>query len=228
MKVLGSVGLAGLVGLALVVGGAAPGGGPAAVGVAPRGGGQGERLRLVLAPEGNEARYRVREQLAGVDFPNDAVGVTRDIKGGIVLDEQGKVVPAGSKFVIDLTTLTSDKERRDRFVQRRTLQTDSFPTAVLVPTALNGLRYPLPSSGPLAFELIGDLTVHGVTRPTTWQVSAVAENGGFSGTASTTFGFPDFGMTKPRVAVVLTVADSIRLEYDFRLVPDSATHAGGR
>jgi polyisoprenoid-binding protein YceI len=163
-----------------------------------------------------------------VDFPNDAVGVTRDIKGGIVLDEQGKVVPAESKFVIDLTTLTSDKERRDRFVQRRTLQTDSFPTAVLVPTALNGLRYPLPSSGPLAFELIGDLTVHGVTRPTTWQVSAVAENGGFSGTASTTFGFPDFGMTKPRVAVVLTVADSIRLEYDFRLVPDSATHAGGR
>jgi polyisoprenoid-binding protein YceI len=228
MKVLGSVGLAGLVGLALVVGGAAPGGGPAAVGVAPRGGGLGERLRLVLAPEGNEARYRVREQLAGVDFPNDAVGVTRDIKGGIVLDEQGKVVPAESKFVIDLTTLTSDKERRDRFVQRRTLQTDSFPTAVLVPTALNGLRYPLPSSGPLAFELIGDLTVHGVTRPTTWQVSAVAENGGFSGTASTTFGFPDFGMTKPRVAVVLTVADSIRLEYDFRLVPDSATHAGGR
>jgi polyisoprenoid-binding protein YceI len=228
MKVLGSVGLAGLVGLALVVGGAAPGGGPAAVGVARGGGGLGERLRLVLAPEGNEARYRVREQLAGVDFPNDAVGVTRDIKGGIVLDEQGKVVPAESKFVIDLTTLTSDKERRDRFVQRRTLQTDSFPTAVLVPTALNGLRYPLPSSGPLAFELIGDLTVHGVTRPTTWQVSAVAENGGFSGTASTTFGFPDFGMTKPRVAVVLTVADSIRLEYDFRLVPDSATHAGGR
>jgi len=29
-----------------------------------------------LAPAGNEARYRVREQLAGVDLPNDAVGVT--------------------------------------------------------------------------------------------------------------------------------------------------------
>ena len=229
MRVLGSVGLLGLVGLVLVAGGAAPGGRPAAVGTAPRGWSQGEgRLRLVVAPDGNEARYRVREQLAGVDFPNDAVGVTQDIRGGIALGEEGNVVPAESKFVIDLTTLKSDKERRDRFIQRRTLQTDSFPTAVLVPTALKGLPHPLPSSGPLAFELIGDLTVHGVTRPTTWQVSAVATNGGFSGTASTTFAFPDFGMTKPRVAVVLTVADSIRLEYDFRLVPDSAGGGAGR
>lgn len=229
MKVLGSGGVLGLVGLAVVVGGAAPGSRPAAVGTAPRDWEQGERgLRLVLAADGNAARYRVREQLAGVDFPNDAVGVTKDITGGIALDRQGNVVPAESKFVVDITTLTSDKERRDRFIQRRTLQTDSFPTTVLVPTALKGLPHPLPASGPLAFELIGDLTVHGVTRSTTWQVNAVAEHGGFSGTASTTFAFPDFGMTKPRVAVVLTVADSIRLEYDFHLVPDSTAGGGGR
>jgi polyisoprenoid-binding protein YceI len=228
MRTLGSAGLLGLVGLVLVAGGAASGGRPAAVRAAPRGWEQGAGgLRLVLAPEGNEARYRVREQLAGVDFPNDAVGVTKAITGGIVLDAQGNVVPAESKFAVDITTLTSDKERRDRFIQRRTLQTDSFPTVVLVPISVQGLPHPLPSSGPLAFELTGDLTVHGVTRSTTWQVNAVAERGGFSGTASTTFGFSDFGMTKPRVAVVLTVADSIRLEYDFKLVPDTAG-GGGR
>jgi polyisoprenoid-binding protein YceI len=229
MRVFGPVGLVSVVGVALAVAGLAPGRRPIPGGTTLRGWeqGQGQR-RLVLAAEGNEARYRVREQLAGVDFPNDAVGMTRAITGGIVLDERGGVVPAESRIVVDITALRSDKERRDRFIQRRTLQTDSFPTVVLVPTALNGLRHPLPSSGPLAFELVGDLTVHGVTRPTTWQVNAVAQNGGWSGTATTTFAFPDFGLTKPRVAVVLTVADSIRLEYDFHLVPDSAGGVGGR
>jgi polyisoprenoid-binding protein YceI len=229
MRIFGPVGLVSLVGLALAVGGAAPDGArPAAVAAPAPGWVRADgRLRLVLAPDGNQARYRVREQLAGVDFPSDAVGATNDITGGIVFDEQGNIVPAESKFVVDLTTLKSDRERRDRFVQRRTLQTDSFPTAVLVPTALRGLRAPLPTSGPLAFELIGDLTVHGVTRSSTWQVSAVAEHGGFAGTASTTFGFAEFGLTQPRVAVVLSVADSIRLECDFRLVPDSAG-GGGR
>ena len=84
---------------------------------------------------------------------------------------------------------------------------------------------PLPASGSFTFTLTGDLTVHGVTRPTTWRVTAEARGGGFSGTASTRVTFADFGMTPPRVMVVLSVADTIGLEYDFRLVPDTA---GGR
>ena len=39
-------------------------------------------LQLVVAPEGNEVRYRVREQLAGFDLPNDAVGATGHVTGG--------------------------------------------------------------------------------------------------------------------------------------------------
>ncbi|PYP41416.1 MAG: hypothetical protein DMD43_06570, partial [Gemmatimonadetes bacterium] len=58
--------------------------------------------RLVLAPEGTEARYRVREQLAELKLPSDAIGVTHDVTGQIVLDEQGRVVPAESKFTADL------------------------------------------------------------------------------------------------------------------------------
>jgi polyisoprenoid-binding protein YceI len=228
MRMVAPIGLAGVVALAVVVGAAAPGGRqPERIGSPPPVRVQGAgRLHLVVAPEGNEARYRVREQLADLDFPSDAVGVTKDVTGGIVLDEQGNVVSADSKFVIDLRSLKSDKERRDGYVQRRLLQTDSFPSAVLVPTAVEGLPNPLPTSGPLAFQLTGDLTVHGVTRPTTWQVNAVADGGGFTGAASTTFGFPEFNLTKPRVMVVLSVADSIRLEYDFHLVPDSTGGAG--
>jgi polyisoprenoid-binding protein YceI len=179
----------------------------------------GTHLRLVVAPAGNEGRFKVREQLAELTLPSDAIGVTHAITGGIVLDEQGQVVPAESKFTVDLTSLKSDRERRDGYIKRRTLETDKFPTAILEPTAVRGLPAPLPTSGTMTFELLGNLTIHGVTRPSTWHVTATANHGEFTGTASTRVRFEDFGMTQPRVAVVLSVQDDIGLEYDFHLVP---------
>jgi hypothetical protein len=53
-------------------------------------------LQLVVAPAGNEARYRIREQLVGVDLPNDAIGVTSDVTGGIAFDAAGNLVPGSS------------------------------------------------------------------------------------------------------------------------------------
>src|SRR4051812_27284496 len=58
--------------------------------------------RYKVAADGNEARYRVREELAGVDFPNDAIGKTTSITGGIAFDNKGKIVRDSSRFVIDL------------------------------------------------------------------------------------------------------------------------------
>ncbi len=176
------------------------------------------RLRLVLAPDGNEARFKVQEQLAMLTMPNVAVGTTSRISGAVVL-EDGQVVSGESKFSVALDSLKTDRERRDMFIKRRTLETDRFPTADLAITALPGLPWPLPASGTLTFQIAGDLTIHGVTRPSTWQVTAEAKDGGFTGLATTRVRFEDFGMTQPRLAIVLSVEDDIGLEYQFHLVP---------
>ena len=176
-------------------------------------------LQLVVAPDGNEVRYRVREQLVGVDLPNDAVGATADVTGGIAFDASGKLVPASSKFVVNVGTLKSDRDRRDGYVRGRILETSQFPTVELAPTALQGLTLPTPTSGSKTFQVVGNLTVHGVTKPTTWTVDAKFDGGRVTGTAATMFLFSDFGLTQPRVPVVLSVADSIKLEYTFALVP---------
>lgn len=175
--------------------------------------------RLTVAPQGNEARYLVREQLARLDFPNDAVGVTTVISGGIVVDLTGRIDRAQSRFTIGLAELKSDADRRDNYVRRNTLQTEQHPTAVFVPAAFRNLTLPLPASGDVAFEVTGDLTIRGVTRPVVWQVTGSASNGAVTGVAKTQFTFADFEITKPRVASVLSVADDIRLEYSFFLVP---------
>ena len=179
-------------------------------------------IRLVTAPSGNEARWRVRERLASFDFPNDAVGTTRDIGGAIVLGDDGQPDSTASKITVNLTTLQSDRAMRDNYIKHRTLETDRFPTAVLVPTRFLRMRTPMPDTGTFTFEIVGNLTVHGVTKPTTWLVTAVGKDGGFSGTALTRVTFEDFQMAQPRVPVLLSIEDEINLEYQFSFVREAA------
>jgi polyisoprenoid-binding protein YceI len=186
--------------------------------VTPTGGSQ----TYIVAPTGNEARYRVREQLAGFDLPKDAIGTTKDVTGRIVIGPDGKVVKESSKVTIELSTLKSDQGRRDNYLRRSTLETSKYPQAQLVPVALEGLLLPIAPGSSQTFSVRGDLTVHGATHPTTWQVTARGEGNGIVGTATTAFTFKDFGLEQPKVPVVLSVADTIRLEYDFRFVPDTA------
>ena len=175
-------------------------------------------LHFMVAPSGNEARYRIREQLVRVDLPGEAIGNTAEITGGIAIAADGRIIPAESKFVVNVGTLKSDRDMRDGYVRRRTLETDQYPTVEFTPTGFRGLPNTLPTAGSHTFDVIGNLTVHGVTKPTTWRVKAETKNGRVTGNASTLFTFSDFNLPQPRVPVLLSVEDTIRLEYDFSLV----------
>lgn len=175
-------------------------------------------IRFVLSPTGSAARYRVRERLVGHDMPNDAVGETKTLAGAIEFDSKGKVIPQSSKFVLDAGSFVSDKDRRDGFVRGRLLEADEYPSIILVPTDVRGVSLPLPTSGTLPIEMTGNLTVHGVTRPTIWKGSAKFQDAKVTGSAATAFTFNDIQMEQPRVPVLLSVADTIRLEIDFDLI----------
>jgi polyisoprenoid-binding protein YceI len=172
-------------------------------------------VRLVIDTVGTEVRYRVRERLVGKDLDNDAVGVTRAVSGQIALAADGSVVPEESKITIDVTRLKSDQDRRDNYVRRRLLVTDSNPTVVFQPTGITGGSRVIPTSGSATFTIVGNLTVKGVTRPTAWTVNARYMPAAVVGSAATAFTFNDFSIPQPRVPVLLSVADTIKLEGDF-------------
>jgi polyisoprenoid-binding protein YceI len=171
-------------------------------------------VRYETGPTGNAARYRVRERLAGKTLDNDAVGETTQVSGTLVLDAGGQVVADSSRFSATVAGLTSDEKRRDRYVRNRILVTDSFPTTTFQATAVRGLPAPLPTSGTVAFDLVGNLTVKGVTRPATWQVTATVQGDQLMARAVTRFTFADFRLLQPKVSILLGVADTIALEYD--------------
>jgi polyisoprenoid-binding protein YceI len=177
---------------------------------------------FAIVAQATQARYRVQEQLVGANLPNDAVGATGAVSGAVVIDADGDLVADASKITVDLTGLTSDQTRRDDFVKQNTLQTAQFPTAVFAPTGVEGLTQPLPTSGQVHFTLSGNLTVHGVTRPVTWDVTAQAGPQEVTGTATTTVTFEQFGMTPPKVGPVLGVQDALTLEMDFSVARSAA------
>ncbi len=174
----------------------------------------GAKLEIM---EGSSASYRVTEQLAGVDFPNDAVGTTNGVTGHLEILADGSIAP-GSKLVVDLKTMASDQSMRDGYVRNRTLETEKFPEAVFVPTAVTGVPKLVPSTGQLGVSLTGNLTIHGVTKPVTFKGIATIDprSSTVAGRALTTFTFSDFGLTKPSLARLMSVDDKITLELVYK------------
>ena len=166
--------------------------------------------------DGSTASYRVQEQLAGVNFPNDAIGTTSSVTGTLVIAPDGSVNSSQSKLTIDLRNLNSDQDMRDGYIQKRTLETDKFPLAEFVPKSVQGLPSPLPTTGQAGFQLVGDLTIHGTTSEVTWTGIATFNKDQVAGRAATNFTFATFGLTKPTLARLLSVDDKIQLEVVFK------------
>ncbi len=179
--------------------------------------GKSDTIVLTTVQGKSEARYRVREQLANVSLPSDAIGRTQAITGQIVGKTDGSIDPTQSKFVVDLRTLASDRSQRDNFLRQAVLETSQFPNATFVPTKTEGLPLTIPPASDVSFKLIGDLTIRNVTKQITWDVSCKPSNNQGTCNATTGFKFGYFNLTQPRVPVVLSVEDNIKLEVDVNL-----------
>src|SRR5258708_25358540 len=96
----------------------------------------------------SKATVRVREQLANLSFPSDAVLVATGAKGAFAVNNDGTFAP-GSEITFDVSSLASDSSQRDSFVKQSVLNTRQFPTATFVPLTATGLSLPLASNAHL-------------------------------------------------------------------------------
>lgn len=194
--------------------------------VAQSAGGPSGVTRIVIT-EG-KARYKVGERMVGIDTGNDATGTTEAVTGVVVLKADGSIDSSQSKITVEMKTLKSDQQFRDMYLQGYVLHTEKFPTLEFVPARAVGMPFPLPMGKPLpgtkltnypeaaAFKLVGNMTLHGVTKEVTWNVVSTVNNETVSGQANTTVQFGEFGLTKPSVPLLASVSDDIRLEVEFR------------
>jgi polyisoprenoid-binding protein YceI len=168
-----------------------------------------------IVATGSEAGYRVREQLASLPAESDAVGRTSDVTGSITLVAagDGAQLTEGS-IQIDTTTIASDEDRRDNRMRSEGLQTDQFPTATFAITAPVDLPSAALAGTATDVTLVGDLTLHGVTKSVEIPAQAQLVDGQIQVAGSLTFPLADFDIVAPNVGgFIVSIDDEGALEF---------------
>jgi polyisoprenoid-binding protein YceI len=164
--------------------------------------------------EGSVVGYRVREKLASLPAQSDAVGRTSSVTGQTTIEAAGEAVRVTTaQFQADVTTLTSDREMRDRRIHTMGLESDTYPTATFTLTSPVEVPSAALTGATVDVTLTGDLEIHGVKKSVAIDAKAVHTADGIEVLGSITFPFSDFGMTPPSIGGFVSVENDATLEF---------------
>ena len=147
-----------------------------------------------IIPAESQASYEVGETFLENNQFAVAVGVTTEMAGSINVDYDNPQNITISTITVDLSTLTSDQGRRDRYIRENGLESSKFPMATFVPTQIEGLPATGEEGSEYNLKVTGDLTVKETTNPVTFDVTVKLDGNTLSGEATTTVLLSDFGV----------------------------------
>ena len=170
--------------------------------------------RFEIQPGESEARFVIDEILRGE--PKTVVGPTNQVAGQIVADPANPRDAQIGTILINARTLNTDSEARNRNLRNVILETEAHEYISFQSTELIGLPATARVGEMLSLQVVGDLTIKGVTRPVTFEATVMPESASrLEGSASTTLRYADWGITIPQVAAVAGVSEQVRLELSF-------------
>lgn len=155
----------------------------------------------------SELGYRVSEVLGGID--TEGAGRTNQVTGTLTLD--GAQATA-AEFTVQMATVTSDSTRRDGQFRNRIMSTDEFPTATFVLTSPIDFGAVPAESEQITASATGDLTLRGVTRSVTFEVTAEWNGDRIGVLGSIPVLFSDYEIPDPSNGIA-TVKDNGLLEF---------------
>lgn len=181
-----------------------------------------EPRTFVVVTEESEARYIVNEEFfadalekLGIAAGKAVViGRTSGVSGEIQVNLGTPVSVESATFTVDMTGLATDQNRRDRWLRNNAIETSVFPTATFTAVSVDGLPETYTEGETVNFQLTGDLTVRDVTKPVTFDVTAVINGDTLTGTATLGLQMTDFNITPPDFANTLTVQNDFTIEVD--------------
>ncbi|MFN6119196.1 MAG: YceI family protein, partial [Actinomycetes bacterium] len=151
--------------------------------------------------------YRVSEVLGGVD--TEGAGRTNQVTGTLTIE--GTTATA-AEFTVDMASITSDSDRRDGQFRTRIMSTDEFPTSTFVLTSPIEFGT-IPAEGEqITASATGDLTLRGVTRSVTFDLTAQLEGGRIGVLGSIPILFSDYEIPDPSNGFAV-VKDNGLLEF---------------
>lgn len=169
-----------------------------------------------IVSEESEARFSVYET-----FPEGtAVGRTDQIAGDMIVDFNNPANSQLGAIRINLRTLQTDDPDRDRSIRCCVLLTaqPEYEFTDFVPTSVSELPSQVEFGQPVALQVTGDLTLRGVTRSVTFDVTlTVIDAHTLQGFATTTVNRTDFSILNDgdNGFDYHGVEEQVTLEFDF-------------
>jgi polyisoprenoid-binding protein YceI len=144
------------------------------------------------ATSGSQAGYRVQEILFGQS--HTAVGRTSAVTGNLTIAD---TTVTAARFSVDLTKVTSDESLRDEQFQGRIMDTAMYPTATFVLTHPITLGAVPAEGAEITEQATGTLTMHGVTRPVNFRLTARRSGDLIEVSGSIPITFADWNISNP-------------------------------
>ena len=167
---------------------------------------------------GSVAGYRVREKLAQLPAPSDAVGRTGAITGQVTIADQGGSYQAGqARFTVDVSQLKSDQDKRDNKIRTVGLQTDQFPQASFDASGPIAIPDDALKGGAVTVDAEGDLLLHGQSRHVKLPLQIRRDGSQIKIVGNYQFEWADFGMEAPSIPPFVSVTGKPTLEFSLLL-----------
>ena len=171
---------------------------------------------FTLDAAASQASFTMHEVLLGQ--PKTVVGTTSGVSGQILVDQTTPSKSKVGEIRVDLTGLATDSDMRNRTIQNRILETSDPANqyAVFAAQSISGLPGSIAVGQKVSFNLAGNLTIHQVTRPVTFAVTATLTSATqLTGQAQATVRYSDFNIAIPNVPSVTGVSDTTALALNF-------------
>jgi polyisoprenoid-binding protein YceI len=168
--------------------------------------------------DGSVAGYRVREKLAQLPAPSDAVGRTTVVTGQATIeDRSGAYRATNANFTVDLSQLKSDRAQRDNRIRSMGLETGKYPQATFAAAGPIGIPADAVNGKAVTVQADGDLTLHGVTKKVSIPLQVQRDGAQIKIVGSYQFHWSDFNMSAPSVQPFVSVTGDPLLEFELHL-----------
>ena len=168
--------------------------------------------------DGSVAGYRVREKLAQLPAPSDAVGRSSAVTGQVTIaDRGGAYSAANATFTVDVSQLKSDKGQRDNKIRSIGLETDKYPQATFAAAGPISIPDDAVNGKAVTVQTDGDLMLHGVTRTVSIPLQVQRDGAQIKIVGNYQFTWSDFKMSAPSVQPFVSVTGEPLLEFELHL-----------
>ena len=164
----------------------------------------GGKAQSFIIVEGSEITFTVEEELGRAPIRFDAVISSTGLSGTANLDGQPSAV------TLDLHSLSSDQQYRDRYIQSRMFP--DTPEAIVTVDQLPDLPQSFFDGETTTGQLDGSLQIGDNVTPLVFDVEARHDGDVINVLGRTTFTWEQLGLAKPTARSVVYLADEVRVQ----------------